>query len=298
MLNEYFHNLLFDYTLRSISLGTALMGLVCGMIGCFAVLRRQSLLGDAISHAALPGIVLAFMLTGLKSPWILFLGASLSGILASFWLRSIVSNTPLKTDTALGIVLSSFFGFGLLLLSLLQKQADANQAGLDRFLFGQAATLMQEDVQLIALVGSAIIGLMLGFWKSFKIISFDSDYAHTLGLPVARLDSLLNILVVFAIVLGLQTVGVVLMSSLLLAPAAAARQFTNRLGTMVFLAGIFGASSGLLGTAMSTFASKLPTGPLIVLVATAWVLIAFIFAPQRGLIAYLIRRRQAKNHLE
>ncbi|HRY33906.1 MAG TPA: metal ABC transporter permease [Bacteroidales bacterium] len=295
--SAYFSLLFSDYTLRTISLGTVLMGIVCGVLGSFALLRRRSLLGDAVSHAALPGIVLAFMITGTKDPWLFFLGAILSGLAGAVWIIGISARTHLKTDTSLGLVLSVFFGLGILLLTMVQRQPNANQAGLDSFLFGQAATLMVSDVIMIAVVGLGSLILVAVFWKEFKLLSFDPQYAGTLGFKVRLLDILLTSLIVVAIVLGLQTVGVVLMSAMLLAPAAAARQWTNSLGTMVLLAGIFGALSGLTGTAFSTFSDKAATGPVIVLSATLLVVVSFFFSPGRGLLFKQIRLYRNRKSL-
>ncbi len=294
---EYLSLLFSDYTLRTISLGTALMGLVCGVLGSFALLRRQSLLGDAVSHAALPGIVLAFMITGTKDPWLFFLGAILSGLAAAVWIIGISARTHLKTDTSLGLVLSVFFGLGILLLTMVQRKPNANQAGLDSFLFGQAATLMVSDVIMIAIIGLVSLMLVAVFWKEFKLLSFDPQFAGTLGFKIRWLDILLTSLIVVAIVLGLRTVGVVLMSAMLLAPAAAARQWTNSLGTMVLFAGVFGAIAGLTGTALSTVSDKTATGPVIVLSATLLVLVSFLFSPGRGLLFRQIRLVRNRKRL-
>ncbi len=294
---EYFHWLLHDYTVRTITLGTTVMGIVWGMLGSFAVLRKQSLLGDAISHAALPGIALVFLIIGGKDPWWLFLGAVVSGLIGTIWIMGITSKTRLKSDTALGIILSVFFGFGMLLLTIIQKQPNANQAGLDDFLFGQAATLMVKDVWLVSIVGTVSLAILFLFWKEFKILTFDGQYAKTLGFNIKFLDILLTMLIVIAIVIGLQTVGVVLMSAMLLAPAAAARQWTNKLGSMVILASVFGASSGILGTAISTSVARIATGPVIVIVAVVIVVFSFVFAPERGLLSRRIRQYQNRKNL-
>jgi manganese/zinc/iron transport system permease protein len=276
-ITEYFNLVFTDYTLRTITLGTAILGAVTGMLGSFAVLRKQSLLGDAISHAALPGIAIAFLITGAKDSNVLLLGALVSGLLGTFWIRSIIKKTHLKSDTALGLILSLFFGFGMLLLTFIQKQPNANQAGLDKYLFGQAATLVESDVWLMAIVTGVCLFVLLLFWKEFKILLFDADYTKTLGFNTKFIDILITTFIVLAIVLGLQTVGVVLMSAMLLAPAAAARQWTNSLGLMVFLAAIFGAFSGVFGTAISSSQNNLSTGPVIVIVAGVFVLVSFIF---------------------
>lgn len=297
-ITEYIKLVFTDYTLRTITLGTAILGAVTGMLGSFAVLRKQSLLGDAISHAALPGIAIAFLLTGAKDSNTLLLGALASGLLGTFWIRGIIKKTHLKSDTALGLILSLFFGFGMLLLTFIQKQPNANQAGLDKYLFGQAATLLESDVWMMTIVTGICLCVLLSFWKEFKILLFDADYTKTLGFNTKFIDILITSFIVLAIVLGLQTVGVVLMSAMLLAPAAAARQWTNSLSVMVFLAAIFGAFSGVFGTAISASQNNLSTGPVIVIVASIFVLFSFIFSPSRGLLFKQIRFIKNRRDLQ
>ena len=287
-----------DYTFQVIAIGTAILGAVCGMLGSFAVLRKQSLLGDAISHAALPGIAIAFLITGAKDSNVLLLGALVSGLVGTFWIRGIITKTHLKSDTALGLILSLFFGFGMLLLTFIQKQPNANQAGLDKYLFGQAATLLIEDVWLMAIVTSLCLVILLLFWKEFKLLLFDADYTKTLGFNTKFIDVLITSFIVLAIVLGLQTVGVVLMSAMLLAPAAAARQWTNSLSAMVVLAAIFGAFSGVFGTVISASQNNLSTGPVIVIVAGLFVVFSFIFSPSRGLLFKQIRFMKNRRDLK
>ncbi|AXT53319.1 metal ABC transporter permease [Aquimarina sp. BL5] len=295
---EYIELVFTDYTLRTITLGTAVLGAICGMLGSFAVLRKQSLLGDAISHAALPGIAIAFLIIGAKNSNAFLLGALISGLIGSFWIRGIIRKTHLKSDTALGLILSLFFGFGMLLLTYIQKLPNANQAGLENYLFGQAATLLASDVWMMSLVTGICLIVLLLFWKELKISLFDADYTKTLGFNIKFLDILITTFIVIAIVLGLQTVGVVLMSAMILAPAAAARQWTNSLSIMVILAAFFGAFSGVIGTAISASHNNLSTGPVIVLVAAVFVLVSFIFSPGRGLLFREIRFRKNRNDLE
>lgn len=286
---DYFNILFTDSTIQTITLGTAIIGLTCGILGSFAVLRKQSLLGDAIAHSALPGIAIAFLLTGVKDTLLFIIGASLSGIIGAVWILSITKNTRLKTDSALGIVLSVFFGFGIVLLTIIQRKPNANQAGLERFLFGQAATLLPSDVSVIAIIGIIALILVFIFWKELKILTFDPQFATTLGFNVQILDLLLTSFIVVAIVLGLQAVGVVLMSALLLAPAAAARQWSNKLGTMIIISAVLGALSGIIGTAISSTNLRLSTGPIIVLIAISLVLLSFVFSPSRGLLSHQLR---------
>lgn len=282
-LGDLFHNLFFDYTVRTIVLGAIALGVVSGALGSFALLRKQSLLGDAISHAALPGVVLAFLLTRNKDSFVLIVGAAIAGWLATLWMSSITRNTRIKEDSALGLVLSVFFGFGLMLLTYTQSLPDSRQAGLDAFLFGQAATLLFRDVVTMAVMGLVSLLLLTVFWKELKLASFDREFAASLGFPIARLDTLLMTLLVIAIVIGLQAVGVVLMSAMVVAPAAAARQWTDRLGVMVALSAFFGALAGLAGALISSTGAGLATGPVIVLAASAIVVFSLFFASNRGL---------------
>ena len=287
-----------DYTLMIVAIGAALLGAVSGSLGTYAVLRRQSLLGDAISHAALPGVAIAFLLTGSKTPLILVLGAALAGWLGTLLILSIVRLTRIKYDSALGIVLSTFFGFGLVLHTLIQRTGNANQAGLDTFLFGQAATVLESDVLTIGILGGVAIIIMFVFWKELKLLVFDEGFAASLGFPIRVLDILLTSLLVIAIVLGLQAVGAVLMSAMLVAPAVAARQWTNKLSLMMFLAACFGALAGVSGTIISSSASRIPTGPTIVLCATVVVGLSIAFAPNRGLLWDWLRHQRNKQGLK
>jgi manganese/zinc/iron transport system permease protein len=288
----------FDYTLMIVAIGAALLGAVSGTLGTYAVLRRQSLLGDAISHAALPGIAIAFLLTRSKAPLVLVLGAALAGWLGTLLIMSIVRMTRIKYDSALGIVLSTFFGFGLVLHTLIQRTGNANQAGLDTFLFGQAATILERDVFTIGILGGVAILITLIFWKELKLLVFDEGFAASLGFSTRALDILLTSLLVIAIVLGLQAVGAVLMSAMLVAPAVAARQWTNKLSLMMFLAACFGALAGVSGTIISSSASRIPTGPTIVLCATVVVGLSIAFAPNRGLLWDWLRHQRNKQGLK
>ena len=288
----------FDYTLMIVAIGAALLGTVSGALGTYAVLRRQSLLGDAISHAALPGIAIAFLLTGSKTPLILVFGAAIAGWLGTLLIMSIVRMTRIKYDSALGIVLSTFFGFGLVLHTLIQRTGNANQAGLDTFLFGQAATILARDILTIGVLGGVAIIITLIFWKELKLLVFDEGFAASLGFPIRALDILLTSLLVIAIVLGLQAVGAVLMSAMLVAPAVAARQWTDRISVMMLLAAFFGALAGVSGTIISSSASRIPTGPTIVLCATVIVGFSIAFASNRGLLWDSLRQQRNRRNLK
>jgi len=295
---EFLGDLFGNYTLRTVGLGAAFLGIVNGVLGSFAVLRKQSLLGDAISHAALPGIALAFLLTGSKATIVLLLGAAAAGWVGTLLVTNIVKNTRVKYDSALGLVLSVFFGIGLVLLTYIQRMPVASQAGLDTFLFGQAATLLARDVATIGILGSVVLLIVLAVWKEFKLLCFDPDFALSLGFPIRWLDVLLITLLVTSIVIGLQTVGVVLMSAMVVAPAAAARQWTDRLGAMVAISAFFGALAGAGGALVSSLTAHLPAGPTIVLCLTAIVLVSLLAAPNRGVVWKWARERVNRNLLQ
>ncbi len=290
-------DLALDYTLRTVALGAMLLGLSSGVVGTYAVLRRESLLGDAMSHAALPGIALAFLLTRSKESALLLAGAVAAGWLGALLVSAITRTTRVKLDSALGLILSVFFGFGLVLLTFIQKQPDASQAGLDRFLFGQAASLLRRDVQVMAAGTVAVLLAVLLLWKEFKLLVFDPDFARVLGLRVRLLEVILTSMIVLAIVVGLQTVGVVLMSAMVVAPAAAARQWTDRLGLMVLLSALFGVVAGMSGALLSSLTPRLPTGPTIVLVVSGLVLVSLLFAPNRGLVWNWARERARRDQV-
>jgi manganese/zinc/iron transport system permease protein len=292
---DLLHDVIFDYTLRNVALGSALLGIVGGVLGAFAVLRRQGLLGDALAHAALPGIVLAFMLTGSKASIVLMLGAAISGWLGTLLIIRIVQDTRLSEDAALGVILTVFFGLGVVLLTHVQHSNNANQAGLDQYLFGQAATLVEDNVISMAALGSVALILVALLFKEFKLLAFDPEFGASIGFPMRGLNVLLTSSIVIAVVIGLQTVGVVLMAAMLIAPAAAARQWTNRLGVMLALSGLFGASAGVAGAMISVTASRVPTGPMIILCITAIVVVSILFAPERGIVWDAIRRRRMRR---
>lgn len=281
-----------DYTLVMVALGGALLGALSGFLGTFAVLRGQSLMGDTLSHASLPGIAVAFLLAG-RDPLILLLGAGIAAWIGAQMVRAITTTTRIKEDAAMGIVLASFFALGIALLSYIQKRGDASQAGLDKFIFGQAAAMTVNDVLLIGIVGAAITLIVLMFWKELKLITFDPAFAAANGYPVRWLDLLLATLIAVGIVLGLQLAGVILMVGLLIAPAVAARQWVNTLGKMITLSSLLGMVAGMVGAVLSGADRGLPTGPLIIVAASILVLISIFFAPGRGVIyGWWLRRKQ------
>lgn len=286
-----------NYTFQVVALGCAILGIVSGVLGSFAVLRKQSLLGDCVSHSALPGIVIAFLLIGVKDLEILLVGALVSGVLSTFVVIFITKYSKIKIDSALAITISLFFGFGLVLLTYTQRLSNAAQAGLSSFIYGQAATMLKEDVIFLGIVGVIIIAIVLLLYKEFKAISFDKQFMKVLGFNTGFISTLLTLLIVISIVIGLKLVGVILMSAMLVAPALAARQWTNKLSFMIILSSIFGALSGVLGVMCSSLISSMPTGPIIVVFSSIIVFISILFAPKRGVIFKIYQRYLQKKNL-
>ena len=286
-----------SYTTQMVLLGTALLGLASGIAGTFAVLRKESLIGDGLSHAALPGVVIAFLLTGIKDIEVLIIGAALSSITAAWLITITVENSKIKFDGALATILSAFFGLGMVLLTYLQSLNNAGQAGLSKFIFGQAATILARDVYITSAAALIILVLTALFWKELKLISFDVEYAKTLQIPVTFTLILYRSLLIMTIIIGIQSVGAILISSLLIAPAVGARQWTNKLGTMCTLAGLFGMISAMGGTIWSTTVQKLPTGPAIIVILSVIVLLSLIFAPNRGILWQYRKNKQSKQAL-
>ncbi|MEM8996131.1 MAG: iron chelate uptake ABC transporter family permease subunit [Acidobacteriota bacterium] len=293
-----------SFTARNVLMGASLLGVLGGVMGCFAFLRRQSLLGDALAHAALPGVCLGFLITGSKTPLPLFVGALLAGLAGSLTILLVVRYSRLSEDTAIGMVLSVFFGVGIVLLTFIQRLPQGNQSGLDKYLFGQAATLMPRDLRLMAILTVIVLGTVVLFYKELKLLCFDREYGASLGYPMRRLEVLLTLLLVVVVVVGLQTVGVILIIATLVMPAAAARQWTEGLGVMLLLAGLFGGSAGAAGALLSSQIAKLPTGPVIVLISSAVLIASLLFAPRRGLLwtriddVRLVRRILSENLLK
>jgi manganese/zinc/iron transport system permease protein len=269
---------------QTVALGAAMLGVTSGALGAFALMRRQSLMGDTLSHAALPGICLGFLWAGARDLGAILVGAFLAGALAALTVMLIGRRTRLKTDAALSIVLSVYFAVGVVLLTHVQASAGAAQAGLSTFLFGQAAAILATDLPVMAGVAAVALGLVAVFWKEFKLVTFDDGFARAQGLPVLALEAALTVMVALAIVVGLQMVGVVLMVAMLIAPAAAARQWTRSLGAMVVLSAGFGALAGVSGAVISASVRGLPTGPVVVLAASALAGLSLLLAPERGLV--------------
>jgi manganese/zinc/iron transport system permease protein len=295
--------LLQDYNTRLVLLGTTLLGLAAGVVGSFTLLRKRSLMGDALSHAMLPGICLAFVLTTLaggdgKSLAVLLSGATLSGLVGLAAILFIRNATRVKEDAALGIVLGVFFGAGVAVLGVAQQMRTGHAAGLEAFIYGKTASMVPLDAQLIGAAGLLVTAACLLLFKEFKLLCFDETFAASRGYRVLALDALLMALVVTVTIIGLQAVGLILMIALLVVPACAARFWTERMSVMTLSAAAIGAISSLLGAGMSALAPKLPSGAMIVVVAALVFLLSMLFAPARGLIARWLRRRRLEAKVQ
>jgi len=298
-----------------VMLGTSLLGCVAGVVGSFAVLRRRALMGDLISHAALPGLCLAFLLLGERQFQAMLLGAFLTGLVGVALVTVLCRWTRTKEDAAIGIVLSTFFGAGVVLTSIIQNlPTESSKAGLQTYIYGQAALMLRQDVWFIALVAAACLALVTALYKEFKVFSFDPGFARAQGWPTLALDLTMMGTLSLVTVVGLPSVGVVLMAAMLIIPGAAARFWTNRLGAMLLLSGVFGAITGVCGTLISAGSltellgfdplafgynrSNLPNGPVIVLCGTAIFLFSVLLAPRRGVIARLYHDLRLRWRIE
>ncbi|MFN8334276.1 MAG: iron chelate uptake ABC transporter family permease subunit [Cyclobacteriaceae bacterium] len=284
-----------DPNIRYVVLGSVLLTASSAIVGTFTFLNKRSLIGDAIAHAVLPGICLGFIVAGTKNPLVLIVGAFITGWLSLIVVEYINRKTRIKEDTAIGLVLSVFFGIGILMLTVIQKSGNASQSGLDHFLFGKAAALVGSDLFAFLIVALILLVVVYILFKEFALMAFDKAYAKSIGYPVRALELILTSLIVLAVVIGIQAVGVVLMAAILITPAAAARFWTDKIVVMVLLASAFGAFSGLTGAYISFVAPAMPTGPWIVIVISMIAFISFFLAPKRGVVYRLIRQNNIRQ---
>ena len=278
--------------------GSILLGLCCGLLGSFLVVRKLSLVGDALSHAVLPGVALGFLWNMNKDPWAIFIGAVAAGLLGTVVVSLIQQTTKLKEDTALGLVLAVFFAVGMCLTSMIQRLPTGNKSGLDKFLFGQAAALGARDITLMFWITLITVCVIVLFYKEFLVTSFDPGFAQACGFPAKAIHYTLMLLLAFAVVIALQAVGVVLVSAMLITPAAAAYLLTDRLHRMLILSALFGVGAGSFGAFLSFLGNNLPTGPLMVLGASLVFVFAFLFGPTHGLLARGWRHRSRASRIQ
>ena len=291
------------YNAALVAIGAGLLGFAAGASGTFPFLRKRALISDAVAHATLPGIGLAFIvmvaLGGEGRSLIgLILGSAITAWAGLLLIEWIARRTRLAEDAAIGAVLGVFFGVGIVLLTVIQTMGTERQAGLESFLLGSTAGMLFEDAVVIALGGSAAVFTTWLMRRPMTLVAFDSDYAAAMGCDVRRVDLLMMALIMAVTVIGLKIVGLILIVAMLIIPAVAARFWTDRAGNMIWVAGSIGGASGYLGAVLSASAPALPTGPIIVLVAATIFMASLLLAPERGIFAALFRRRrfQARVH--
>ncbi len=302
----------FPYNTRVCLAGVAVLGISGGIVGTFMLLRKRSLVGDVVGHSALPGVCLAFLVMELFAPGTgkfvpgLIAGAALTGALGVVCALAIRSLTRIREDAALAIVLSVFYGAGIVLLSIVRKAAErpgsGSPAGLKNYIFGMASAIDLPDVKLMLGAGLVALALCALLFKEFKVLCFDEQFAATQGWPVTLLDLLLMGLVVLVAVAGMPGAGLLLVVAMLIVPAAAARFWSNDLRRMTLVAAAAGCISGALAVIVSSTYSQLPTGPLIVLMGSAFFVVSLLMGTRRGvlrhwLLQWRLRRRIGRHDL-
>jgi mn2+, zn2+ ABC superfamily ATP binding cassette transporter, membrane protein len=290
-------NIITQYSFIVVALGTLLLAMATGIVGTISILKGQSLIGDAVGHASLPGIILAFMISGRKSSVILMLGAIIAGVVAFIIIQVISESSKIEADTAMAVVLSAMFGLGMVLKSHIQgnvKYQGASQSGLASYIFGQAAYILKEDVYIILTVSVISLLLFIIFYKEIKVYVFDTVYAYTIGINSRLLSLLIMIITMILIAAGLKAVGAILISSMLITPAVTGLQWSKSYEKVLLVAALTGAVSAFLGTLISSVFKGFSTGPTIILIMSLIALISVLFAP-RGIIIMLINRRKMRG---
>ena len=287
------------YNAALVAVGAALLGIAAGSAGAFLFLRKRALVSDAVAHATLPGIGIAFIVMVLlggdgRNLFGLMVGSAVSAGLGLLLVDWISRRTRLAEDAAIGAVLSVFFGFGIVLLTVIQTMSRGQQAGLESFLLGSTAGMLMQDAIVVAAGGALAVAAVVLLRRPMTLVAFDPDFALAAGIPVRRVDLAMMGLVMGVTVIGLKLVGLILIVAMLIIPAVTARFWTDRTDRVVLAAGAIGGIAAYVGAALSASAPNLPTGPIIVVVAFAAFLVSLLFAPGRGVLASALRRRRFK----
>ncbi|GGP11410.1 metal ABC transporter permease [Oceanobacillus neutriphilus] len=268
---------------------TMILGIAAGGIGCLAYWKRQNLMSDALSHAALPGVVVAFLIIQEKNLLLLVIGAALSALLGAFFIQWFTSASRITEDTAMGMTLSVFYGVGVMLLAIANRSPGGNQSGLNNFIYGQAAAMVRSDVITMVVLAAIVIFIIFIAFKEWKLFLFDPDFAKGIGLSIRGMNVLYTIVLVTTIVIGIQAVGVILMAAMLIIPSVSARYWTHSFKMMILLSSVIGGISGAFGTWVSSTGSGLPTGPFIVLTSAAIFAISLFFGKEHGIVIRYIQ---------
>ncbi len=289
-----------DLSILYVVIGIVLLGIGSAYVGTYSFLDKKALLGDAISHAVLPGICLGFILAGEKNPIYIVTGAFISGGIATFLTSWLKRNTKLSEDAIIASILSVFFGFGIVLLTMIQKGGNPEMAGLNHFIFGNAIAIVEKDLWVYGGLALVIILTLTIYQKEFNLLVFNPDYGKAIGYPMDRIRFGFNILMILSVVIGIQAIGVVLMAALLITPGAAARFWTNNLSKLLILSALFAVISGIAGTYISFIMPQMPTGPWVVVSLSLIALISILFAPKKGTISRFFSRNKylKKTHKE
>lgn len=291
--------ILTDFTFQIVLLGTVVLAMTSGVVGTVTVLRGQSLIGDAIGHSTFAGVVIAFMLFQSKNTLVLTLGALIAGLIAFYFIELIHKHSLVSLNSSLALVLSSFFGLGMALKSYIQGNpafADASQAGLEHYIFGQAAFLLRSDVGLIIAASVVALTIFGVCYQQIKIFVFDPNYAQSVGIRANVLNWVVLLMAIVMIVVGLKAVGAILIANLLITPAITGLQWSKRFPVVLLVAAISGGVSAGIGTYLSSTISNLPTGPTIIVVMSVVSLLSIIFGPRGYVPAYFRKKRYLTAH--
>jgi manganese/zinc/iron transport system permease protein len=291
-----------DPNARYVALAILILGGISGAVGSFNFLRKKTLVGETVAHSMLPGVLIAFMLSGVKNPYVLIVGAAISGWLSIMLVDYITRHSKIKGDSALAIVLSSFFGLGIVLLTVIQRNYVGEQSGLDHYIFGNAAAMTPEDSIAFAWISVLILILIFKEYIHMKAVVFNVDFAHSIGIKTKSVERLISFITILSISVGIKAVGIVMMSALLIIPPTAARFWTQKLSTMLIISGVFGGLSGWLGAFVSYSYSSMPTGPWTIVIVSIIAFVSMMFAPKRGVVyqrwnKLLIKRRMNEENL-
>lgn len=274
---------------------TMILGIATGTVGCLSYWKRQSLMSDSLAHAALPGVVLAFLLFNEKNLLFLISGAAISALIGAILIQGIRSSTRIKEDAAMGMILSIFYGFGIMLLTISNRVA-GNQSGLSHFILGQAASMIKTDVFTMLMLAAIVLLVVITAFKEWKIYLFDPSFAKGLGFSLTTMNILYLLLLVTTIVIGIQAVGVILIAALLIIPAVSARYWTHSFKVMIVISAVIGGVSGTMGTILSAIGQGWPTGPFIVLTAASLFMVSLLFGKEKGiLVKYWQFKRQRRQ---
>ena len=285
-----------DANINNVLLGTTLLGFTCGIVGVLVVLSKKALIVDAISHAVLPGICIGFMFAGVKNPIYLITGGMIAGAIAVYLVDWISRTSRIKNDAAIAITLSVLFSLGVILLNLIQHSGNSNQSGLTDFLFGKAATIIQSDLYVFGAIFAIVILTVILFYQHFKIALFDSGFARTIGLSDKLIQGIISGLIIISTAIGIQTVGIILMSALIITPASSALFWTNSFKKAILLSGLFATLSSIFGVFISYLSTDMPTGPWIIVILSCFALFS-AFLSKKGLLTKKIKTHRNKQKM-